>query len=68
MITLNDIASAELGASSNRDLPSSQHLPNMGSNGRDPKNSTSMSAAIFSAPPVVGGNICDWVYRSCDIT
>ena len=68
MITLYDTASGELGASSNKDFPSSQHLPNMGSNGRDPKNSTPISVAIFCAPPVVGGNICDWVYGSCDIT
>ena len=47
----------ESGISIKKFFPSSQHLANNGSNGKDPKSSTFSSSDIFLAPPVNAGNI-----------
>ena len=59
MIFLYASAAGESGTSVKNDFPSSQQRPIRGSRGNLPKKGTSMSDAIFSAPPVVGGKICD---------
>ena len=39
-------------------------IPILGSSGSLPKNGILKSEAIFSAPPVVGGKICDSVWQN----
>ena len=59
MIFLYASAAGESGTSVKNDFPSSQQRPIRGSRGNLPRKGTSISDAIFSAPPVVGGKICD---------
>ena len=51
------IVAGEVGNSSSRDLPLSQHIPTNGSKGTDPKKGICMSLAIPLTPPSTGGKI-----------
>lgn len=56
-------AAGESGTSLRKDLPSSQLRPILGSRGTLPNRGRFKSAHILSAPPLVGGKICDVFYK-----